>query len=547
MSTKRKDRRKLAAIMFTDMVGYSALMQRDESLALDLLEEHRRFIRATFPEYNGSEANTTGDGFLIEFPSALEATECAIAIQNKLFDLNGPLPASRKLQIRIGVHVGDVIVSDGTVVGDAVNIAARIEPLAAPGGVCISNAVYDQVRNKVNLPLVKVSAPDLKNIRSPIDVYHITLPWQQAEARRKSALIAKTFEQDEMPPLPPTSSRKASSPSPRVSDRMPGPAQAARPAFKGALANFPTAVLGGVDRTLGRLLGEYASVLRSNKPLLFGLAGFFGAALGALVAEAVPHFQMANARAGESLYTALYSGVAASVLTPALWLAAEYHRRRVELTWGALVRPFLSGALAGILAGALAGFMYGSAAFVEYWREILFRPICWGAMGGLLGWRLSSMSPNLGISRGLAGGLIGGAVGGFAFLFTAILFPQFIGRIVGFGVMGAALGLALVAVDALFREAILEVVWAPNETTSIPLGPRPTHIGGGDDHVSIPGLAENAISITLEGGRIRFFEKASGRKTDLKDGSNIKIGRVALVIHARQAASKAASRPAEER
>ncbi len=127
-------------------------------------------------------------------------------------------------------------------------------------------------------------------------------------------------------------------------------------------------------------------------------------------------------------------------------------------------------------------------------------------------------------------------------MFTAILFPQFLGRIIGFGVMGAALGLALTAADAIFRSAELEVVWARDETTVIPLGPRPVYIGGGDDHVPIAGLPEHAIAITFEGGRIRSLEAASGRKSDLKDGSRIQVGRVELVIRAKKGALKSEER-----
>jgi len=156
-------------------------------------------------------------------------------------------------------------------------------------------------------------------------------------------------------------------------------------------------------------------------------------------------------------------------------------------------------------------------------------------MGALLGWRLSAVLPNLGFFRGVTAGALGGILGGIGFLFTAILFPQFIGRIIGFGVLGASLGVALVAADALFREAVLEVHWAPNEVTSLPLGSRPIYIGGGDDHVPISGLPEHASSISFEKGSIHYSDLITGRKADLKDGSKIKIGRVELVIKAKKA------------
>ena len=177
------EHRKLAAIMFTDMVGYSALAQRNEALALELLEEHRRVVRDILPKHGGREVKTAGDGFLIEFPSALAAVQAAVAIQDALHARNQVSPPERQVRIRIGIHVGDVVVSGGDIHGDGVNIAARIEPLAPPGGICVSNAVFEQVRNKLEQPIAALGPAELKNIELPVVVHRVLMPWESASAR----------------------------------------------------------------------------------------------------------------------------------------------------------------------------------------------------------------------------------------------------------------------------------------------------------------------------------------------------------------------------
>src|SRR6476619_2119534 len=130
--------RKLAAIMFTDMVGYSALSQRDEKLAQEMLEEHRRLLREIFPKFNGVEIKTIGDAFLVEFGRALEAAQCAIEIQRMLSKRNLDVTHERRIELKIGIHIGDIVHRGGDVYGDGVNIASRIEPLAGTGGICVS-------------------------------------------------------------------------------------------------------------------------------------------------------------------------------------------------------------------------------------------------------------------------------------------------------------------------------------------------------------------------------------------------------------------------
>jgi TolB-like protein/class 3 adenylate cyclase/Tfp pilus assembly protein PilF len=177
--TAEVSHRKLAAIMFTDMVGYSALAQRDDELALELLEEHRRLLREIFPRFYGSEVKTIGDGFLVEFQSALDAAQCAIEIQRALSRRNADVPAERRIEIKIGVHIGDVVHRNGDVYGDGVNIASRIEPLAGPGGICVSMDVERQIRNTLEARFEKLAPTELKNISMPMDLFRIILPWEE--------------------------------------------------------------------------------------------------------------------------------------------------------------------------------------------------------------------------------------------------------------------------------------------------------------------------------------------------------------------------------
>jgi TolB-like protein/class 3 adenylate cyclase/Flp pilus assembly protein TadD len=177
--TANTEQRKLAAIMFTDMVGYSALSQRDEKLAQELLEEHRRLLREIFPRFNGTEIKTIGDAFLVEFGSALEAAQCAIEIQRTLAKRNHDVTAERRIELKIGIHIGDVVHRGGDVYGDGVNIASRIEALAGAGGICVSMDVERQIRNALEARFEKLAPTELKNISVAMDLFRIVLPWEQ--------------------------------------------------------------------------------------------------------------------------------------------------------------------------------------------------------------------------------------------------------------------------------------------------------------------------------------------------------------------------------
>lgn len=175
MIGERNEQRRLAAIMFTDMVGFSALAQRDEAMALELLEEHRTLLRRLFVKHQGLEVKTIGDGFLVEFTSAVSAVVCAVEIQLAVVLRNQEAAEDRVFQLRIGIHLGDVLPRGNDIVGDGVNIAARVEPLAEPGGVAITQQVFDQVHNKIPQRLVRAGRVALKNIEQPMAVYRIAL------------------------------------------------------------------------------------------------------------------------------------------------------------------------------------------------------------------------------------------------------------------------------------------------------------------------------------------------------------------------------------
>src|SRR5438477_11723075 len=187
------EQRRLAAIMFTDMVGYSAMAQRDDQLALALLEEHRQLLREIFPRFHGTEIKTIGDAFLVEVGSALEAAQCAIEIQRTLAKRNHDVTSDRRIEVKIGIHIGDVVHREGDVYGDGVNIASRIEALAGAGGICVSMDVEGQIRNALEARFEKLAGTELKNISVPMDLFRIVLPWEQrSEVRSQRSEVRKS-------------------------------------------------------------------------------------------------------------------------------------------------------------------------------------------------------------------------------------------------------------------------------------------------------------------------------------------------------------------
>lgn len=178
--------RRLAAIMFTDLAGFTSLAQHDEPRSLRVLEKHREALRKMFSKHGGREVKTIGDGFLVEFGSALDAMKCAFDIQGQVRELNLSGPAEDRIHLRVGVHVGDVIESSGDILGDAVNVASRIDRFATDGGISLTKPVYDQVRNKFELSIKSLGRKHLKNVSEPVEVYRVLLPWERTHRRAGS-------------------------------------------------------------------------------------------------------------------------------------------------------------------------------------------------------------------------------------------------------------------------------------------------------------------------------------------------------------------------
>ncbi len=176
--------RKLAAILVTDIVGYSRLAGADEERTLARVRGLRSdLIDPTIAVHRGRIVKTTGDGSIVEFRSVVDAVRCAIEVQNGLIERNAGVPAERRIECRIGVHLGDVVEeSDGDLMGDGVNIAARLEGIAKPGAICLSEQAYWQVKGRLDLKVTDLGATQLKNIAEPIRVYSLEVGQQQAQA-----------------------------------------------------------------------------------------------------------------------------------------------------------------------------------------------------------------------------------------------------------------------------------------------------------------------------------------------------------------------------
>ena len=164
--------RKLAAIMFTDIVGFTKIMGDDETTALSILENQQSLINPIVEEHKGTIIKKMGDGLLIEFPSTVEAVECATKMQNSIKSYNSS-DKNIEFHIRIGIHLGDIVILGDDILGDGVNIASRIEPLASPDGICITDAVYQSVKSKLKLDAKRIDEVDLKHIDDKYTIYKL--------------------------------------------------------------------------------------------------------------------------------------------------------------------------------------------------------------------------------------------------------------------------------------------------------------------------------------------------------------------------------------
>jgi TolB-like protein/class 3 adenylate cyclase len=197
--TSERVQRRLAAVLAADVAGYSRLMGRDEEGTLARLKSHRKsLVDPAIAAHRGRIVKTTGDGMLVEFASAVDAARCAVEVQRGMAGLNADVPQDTRIELRIGIHVGDIIIDDNDIFGDGVNIAARLEGIAEPGGVCISDDAQRQVRGKVEVTFDDIGPQSLKNIAEPMRAWRMRLDGSapattpaKAEAESSLALSEK--------------------------------------------------------------------------------------------------------------------------------------------------------------------------------------------------------------------------------------------------------------------------------------------------------------------------------------------------------------------
>src|SRR5438094_881650 len=200
--------RKLTAILSADVKGYSRLMGEDEEATVRTLTTYRQVMTTLIQQHRGRVVDSPGDNLLAEFASAVDAVRCAVEVQHELRVRNAELPDQRKMEFRIGINVGDVIIEGERLYGDGVNIAARLEGLAEPGGICISGTVYDQIKNKLALGYEYLGEQTVKNIAKPVRVWRVVMDEAAAVLAKHavprsldSAQDRPTQHEEELPPI----------------------------------------------------------------------------------------------------------------------------------------------------------------------------------------------------------------------------------------------------------------------------------------------------------------------------------------------------------
>ncbi len=190
-----RDRRRLVAIVSADIAGYSRLMGLDESATLRALKAHRaELIDPKISEYDGRIVKTTGDGLLLEFPSVVDAVRCAVDMQRGMAERNAGIPSERRLDFRMGINTGDIIIDGDDIFGDGVNVAARLQALAEPGGLCVSRMVRDQVLDKLSFTFEKLGEQNFKNIARPVEVYRVKLDGGAVQSEFGRSRLRLTIE-----------------------------------------------------------------------------------------------------------------------------------------------------------------------------------------------------------------------------------------------------------------------------------------------------------------------------------------------------------------
>src|SRR5713226_9356332 len=185
--------RKLTAILSADVAGYSRLMGEDEEATIRTLTAYRQVMATFIVQHHGRVVDSPGDNLLAEFASVVDAVRCAVEIQQALKAKNADLPDHRKMEFRIGINLGDVVIEGERIYGDGVNIAARLESLAEPGGICISGTVYDHVENKLALIYEYLGEQAVKNIAKPVRVWRVREP---GTATAESAFVLRQAQHE---------------------------------------------------------------------------------------------------------------------------------------------------------------------------------------------------------------------------------------------------------------------------------------------------------------------------------------------------------------